>query len=327
MAKKGVARLALLLLLCLFVTAPVLLETYADDGRTLAQAQAMELAKYTDSVSAGDYRQELGKAITVQEEYYPQELDTYTRFMPLTGAKSQSGKVGLITAASEYSYQIKAFGELPVQFAVATKYIGIDNSTVVKLPARLTSFGLGVETTLPFFNLDKTYFTIGLMPSFFTDNWNFRSESFHLIQRYFMIYQPNDKLTLILGAEYSPGFKAPVSPVVGLIYKPNDRLAFNFIPPDPEISYDLNDKWTVFAQGGYLSDEYKVAQNSLKNTVLNYDEIRAGAGIRYSPNKHIETSLSVGNVFNRSIEYRQDSLGKVALKSGLYTEFRVNIMM
>ncbi len=310
---------------CLFASLFILFNAYADDGRALAQAQAIEQAKDSDSISAQDYRQELGKAVVVQEEYFPQELDTYARFMPLSGAKSQSGKVGLITAASEYSYQIKAFGKLPVQFAVATKYIGIDNSTAVKLPGRLTSFGMGVETTLPFFNLDKTYFTIGLAPSFFTDNWNFRSESFHLIQRYFMIYQPNEKLTLVCGAEYSPGFKAPVSPIVGLIYRPNDRLTFNLIPDNPEIAYALNDKWTVFAQGAYVSDEYKVTQNNLKNVVLDYNEIRAGTGLKYSPNKNIEASLALGSAFERSIVYRQDSLGKVALNNGFYSEFRVDI--
>ncbi|MDO8661923.1 MAG: DUF6268 family outer membrane beta-barrel protein [Candidatus Omnitrophota bacterium] len=301
----------------------VLLNAYADEGRVQAQEQA--IAKAQSAVSADNYRQQLGKTIVVEEEYFPQELDVYARFMPLAGAKSQSGKVGLVTAASEYNYKIKAFGKIPVEFGVATKYIGIDNTTAVSLPGRLTAFGLGLETTLPFFNFNKTYFTIGVAPSFFTDNWNFRSESFHLLQHYFMIYQPNEKLTLICGVDYAPGFKAPVSPIVGLIYRPNEKLTFNLIPANPEISYDLNDRWTVFAQGAYVGDEYKVTQNNLKNVVLNYNEMRAGTGIRYFLSKNMEGSLAVGSVFNRSIEYRQDSLGKVALKAGFYSEFRVNI--
>lgn len=289
-----------------FISTFVLLNAYADEG-------------------AQNYRQELGKKITVEEEYFPRELDAYARFMPLTGAKSQSGKVGLVTSASEYNYKIKAFGKIPVEFGVAAKYIGIDNTTAVKLPGRLTAFGLGLETTLPFFNLNKTYFTIGVTPSFFTDNWNFRSESFHLLQHYFMIYQPNQNLTLICGLDYAPGFKPPVSPIIGVIYKPTDRLTFNLIPANPEISYVLNDQWTVFAQGSYIGDEYKVTQNNLKDVVLNYNEIRAGAGIKYSLNKDIEGSLAAGSVFNRLIEYRQDSLGKVSLKPGFYSEFRLNI--
>ena len=142
-----------------------------------------------------------------------------------------------------------------------------------------------------------------------------------------MIYQPTDKLSLIAGVEYYPGYKAPVWPIWGIIYRPNDRLAFNLIPENPEISYKLNNKWTVFLQGENVFDEFKVTQNNLKNVVINYNELRAGAGLRYSLNKHIKCCLSVGDVFNRSIEYRQDSLGKVAIESGFYSEFRLNIMM
>ncbi|MFA5725808.1 MAG: DUF6268 family outer membrane beta-barrel protein [Candidatus Omnitrophota bacterium] len=320
-------RLKLLVLASFYVFAfPfILLNAYADGPRDQAQEWAFAKAQESMDFTPKDYRQELGKPVVVEEESYAQELDSRTRFMPSAGAKSQSGSVGLVASAAEYSYQIKAFGKLPVQFAVGSKYIGINNSTNVKLPAQLTAVDFGVQTTLPFFNFNKTYFTIGLAPSFYGDDWNFRSESFHFLQRYFMIYQPTEKLTFVYGVQYSPGFKPAVSPIVGFIYRPNDRLTFNILPDNPEISYALNKKWTVFAEGNWTSDEYKVTQDDLKNTVLNYNEVRAGAGLRCAINKNIESSFSLGGVFNRSIEYRQDSLGKVALNNGFYTEFRLDI--
>ncbi len=324
MFKRGAERV-MLFLLCIFVSTFVLLNAYADEGRVQAQDQAIQKAQNETPITSASYRQELEKPVVVEEEFYHHQLDSYARFMPSIGAKSQSGKVGIISSASEYNYQIKAFDKIPIEFGVISKYVGIDNSTAVKLPARLTTVSFGAETTLPFFNFDKTYFTIGIAPSFFTDNWNFRSESFHLNQRYFMIYQPNEKLTLICGVDYTPGFKAPVSPIAGLIYKPNNKLTFALIPPNPEIAYALSDKWTVFAQGGYVGDEYKVTQNNLKNVVLDYNELRAGAGVRYSLNKNIEGSLAIGSVFNHSVEYRQDSLGKVTLNNGFYSEFRLSI--
>ncbi|MCX5695684.1 MAG: DUF6268 family outer membrane beta-barrel protein [Candidatus Omnitrophica bacterium] len=318
---------ALFLLLGVFIFSLLLLDVYADEGRERAQEQAIQAAQESDDPSALDYRQKLGKPIVVEEEFFRQELDSYVRFMPNTGAKCQSGKVGLVTAASEYNYNIKAFDQLPIQFAVISKYIGIHNSTAVQLPAKLTAASFGMETTLPFFNLDKTYLTIGLAPSFFSDNWNFNSSTFSLIQRYFMIYQPNEKLTLIAGVEYSPGFRPALDPIVGFIYRPNDRLTFNITPSNPEIAYDFSKRWTVFAQGDYLSDEYKVKQGDLKNLVLNYNEIRLGAGLRCAINKNIKASLACGSVFDRSIKYKENNLGKVALDNGFYSEFRLDIIM
>ncbi|MDD2680114.1 MAG: DUF6268 family outer membrane beta-barrel protein [Candidatus Omnitrophica bacterium] len=327
MEKAGRVKFLVLALLCVFASA-FIANVYADDGKAWAQEEAFRQAQEPNLVPIESYRQELGKAVIVAEEAYAQEWDTRARFYPASRAKNQSGKVGLASVASEYSYQVKAFGKIPVEFAIGSKYITINNSTAVKLPTQLTTVSFGAEATFPFFNFDKTYFTIGLAPSFYTDNWNFRSESFHLNQRYFMIYQPDEKWTFVLGAQYEPGSKPAVSPIAGLIYRPNDQLTFNIIPSNPEISYALNKKWTVFAEGAWVAEEYKVNQGEFnKNAVLNYNEIRTGAGIRYALNKYIESSFSLGGVFNRAIEYRQDSLGKVALKNGFYTEFRLDIVM
>ncbi len=126
---------------------------------------------------------------------------------------------------------------------------------------------------------------------------------------------------------YSPGFRPSIDPLVGFIYKPNDKLTFNLTPNNPEISYDLNSRWTVFAQGNDTSDEYKVKQGDLKNVVLKYNEMRLGAGLRCAVNKHIKASISTGSVFNRTIRYKENNLGKVALNNGFYSEFRLDIVM
>ncbi|MFA5286995.1 MAG: DUF6268 family outer membrane beta-barrel protein [Candidatus Omnitrophota bacterium] len=304
-------RFSYVLFILIFVLSAHLRNSYAQDD-----------AKAVPGASSG-YRQELGKTIVVKEEYLPLELDTYARYMGLGGAGGQSGKVGIIDSAAEYSYEVKAFGKLPVQFGVASRYIGIKNTTRVELPAYLTSAGFGVEATFPFFNIDKTYFNIGIAPSFFSDNWNFNSLTFSLLQRYFLIYQPNEKWVFICGAEYSPRFKDPVSPILGFIYKPNERLTFSIIPDSPEISYLLNDKTSVFIQGSSTSNEYRVKKDGLKNVVLNYDEMHLGAGLRRKWNKHVTGSFTAGGVFNRSIEYRQDSLGKVTIDNGFFVELRL----
>ena len=290
---------------------------------SFAQAKAQAVSKPVSSA----YRQELGKAIVVKEEFLPQELDAYVRYMGSSKAGGQSGRIGIIDSAAEYSYEIKAFGKLPVQFALASRYIGIKNTTLVELPAYLTAAGFGAEVTLPFFNVDKTYFTVGVAPSFFSDSWTFSSSTFSLLQRYFLIYQPNEKWIFVCGVNYSPRFRDPVTPILGFIYKPNERLAFNIVPDSPEITYLLNDKLTVFIQGNGTSNEYRVKKDDLKNVVLEYNEMRLGSGLRYKWNRNITSSFSTGGVFNRSIRYRQDSLGKVTPDNGFFVEFRLVMAM
>jgi hypothetical protein len=271
-----------------------------------------------------EYRQELGHVVTIKEDELPWELDTYARYMPYQGADAQSGKVAIVDSASELSYDAKLFGELPVEFAIGSRYIGIDNTTSVNLPSRLTQISFGAETILPFF-FDKTYFAVGLAPSFYSDNWNINSSSFRIPQRYFFIYQANQKLAFICGVEVIPDFEDAVSPILGFIYKPNDRLAFNITPSKPEITYGLSDRLTLLLEADMSCDEFEVNKDNLKNVVLEYNEMHLGTGVKYQVNKNIQSSISGGFIFNRSIKYKDDDLGKVSLKNGLYTELRVNI--
>jgi hypothetical protein len=82
----------------------------------------------------------------------------------------------------------------------------------------------------------------------------------------------------------------------------------------------------MFAEGGIMSDEYEVDKEGRKNVVLEYQAYRGGAGISYKFNKNIESSVSLGGVFNRRMQYR-DSLGKVNVGSGIYSEFRIDVVV
>lgn len=271
-----------------------------------------------------EYRQELGHVVTIKEDEFLWELDTYARYLPSRGAYAQSGKVAIADSASELSYDAKLFGELPVEFAIGSRYIGINNTTSVELPSRLTQVSFGAETTLPFL-FDKTYFTVGLAPTFYTDDWNFNSSSFRIPQRYFFIYQANQKLAFICGIEVIPDFDDPVSPILGFIYKPNDKITFNITPSKPEITYALNDKLSLLLEGDMSSEEFEVTKDNMKNVILEYNEMHLGGGFRYQVNKNIQSSFSTGYIFNRSLKYRDDDLGKVSIKDGVYTEFRIDI--
>jgi len=262
----------------------------------------------------------------VQAEDEPQHnLDAYLRYIPSRSAKTISGKVEIIESEAEYSYQFKVFDKLPVKFSLTPQYIGIENTTEVELPSNLTGLTTDIEVTLPFFNFYETYLRLGVSPSFYGDDWDFETSDFRIPMRYFLIHRPNDQWTFIAGVAIYPDFESEVLPILGFIYKPNNKLTFNIIPKRPNISYLVNDQLTLFAEGGgSTNSEFEVTKDNLKNVVLRYKEMRLGSGVKFKFNEYIQSSISAGAVFNRTLKYR-DSLGKVNLKDGLYTEFRIEI--
>lgn len=291
-----------------------------------AQQESKNVSLESMDKTDGGFRRQLDNIITEKEEAKElgQAVDAYIRYAPGRKAKSQAGKLSLIDAQAEYSYAFKLFGQLPIELNLDQQEISLDNTTVVKLPAHLIGLSAGVEATLPFF-FDKTYLRLALNPSFFADSWVFHTSSFRMPVQSFVIYQPDVKWTFIAGVAVSMDFENEVLPILGFIYKPNERLTFNIIPRRPDISYRLNNKVTLFAEGDMVAGEFEVSQDNRRGVVLDYNEIHLGGGIRYKVNKFIQTSLSAGGMFNRSIKYRQDSLGKVSIKNGLYTEFRAEI--
>jgi hypothetical protein len=298
-------------------------------NRALAQAKSkVEAEKEIQDQTNDDisYRQKLEARITTEEEELPSELDALIRVMPSRGTESQSGKVGLILSEFEYSYALKAFGKLPVELGIGSQYIGIKNTTNVTLPAHLTTVRFGGNVTFPFFRLDKTYFRVEVMPSFYTDDWNINSTAFRIPINTFAIYQPDETLTLILGVHFFPSGveNSKVSPIAGLIYKPNDKLLFNLVPPKPNILYMMNKKFGVFGEFGMADEQFLVTKDGQKNVVLLYNENRLGTGVLYKFNNFAETTFSVGGTFNGYLKYKE-SLGKVVIKNGLYTEFRTEL--
>lgn len=295
-----------------------------DKAMGIAISEAQAASPDTEAESSDPYRKKLREIVSVKEEKeeFANEMDTYVRIMPRAKTKDGSGKVGITEAASEYSYAFKAFGKLPIELTLDTRYIGINKTVDLPLPSSLTELTTGVEVTLPFFNIDKTYFRLGVFPSWHADTWNFNPGAFRMPINSFAIYQPNDKWTFILGVGVRPDYQDKVVPIAGFIYKPNDKLLFNIIPVNPSINYKLNDKLTVFMEGDMSGDEFQVTKENKTNAILQYNEFHLGGGVTYTLNKYINASVAMGGIMGRSLNYR-DSLGKASIKNGMYTEFRV----
>jgi hypothetical protein len=276
-------------------------------------------------VKAREQAQDEALAETENQADILQKIDVYARSIPNRSVEAMAGEVEIFSSEAEYSYTLKVCGKLPVKFSLAEEYIEIEDSLdSVELPSHLIGVTTDIETTLPFFKFDKTYLRIGVSPSFYADDWDFPASSFRIPVRSLLIYQPNDKLTLIAGVAVYPDSENEVWPILGLIYKPNDKLTFELLPKRPNINYQLNNKVAIFAEGGVANSEFEVQRDNDKNVVLRYKEMRLGSGMKFKFNKFIQSSLSAGAIFNRYLKYRDDQ-GKVNIKDGLYTEFRIEI--
>lgn len=263
---------------------------------------------------------EAGEAAENSEDVFSNEADLSYKFMPRSSAKAQAGGLEIMYADTGYSRELKAFGKLPIKISAGAEYYGLKNSTPVELPGKLTALTTDIEATFPFFNFQNTYLRAGFSPSFYGDSWDFVPSQLRLASRYYAVYEPSNKLTMVAGCGFFPRYENKFFPIVGAIYKPNDKLTFNLTSDNPSISYSVNNKIILYVEGDIDIEEFVVSKNASTKATLRYGESHAGCGIKYNVNKCLKATLSSGGEFTRTLRYRETD-GKVTLKNGIYGQF------
>lgn len=247
-------------------------------------------------------------------------------FLGESHVKNMTGHVQMNESSLRLQYDTKFREQLPVSLSLNFKHLNIDESLPVQLPAHLEgrSLGLGVKFPMPFVERDDLFMGFDIYPSLYTDDWDWEGGAFRLPFRTYFIYKPDDNFIFVAGAWIRVDYDSPIVPIIGLIYKPNDRLSFNLASEDPHIAYRINEQWTIFTEFRFLIDEYEVTRGQNQHVVLKYSESRAGIGCRFQPNHNFEIAFSAGGVGGRRLDYEDDN-GKVVPKATEYVRLKVGL--
>jgi len=291
-----------------------------EESRMLAravanQAQPRNTYTYPERLEGEDS----GEAETLSAEYY-------LVYMPMTPFVAQPGKMRIVDQAMEFGYETALGGRLPIEFTLGTRHINLNGKEPipVTLPGKLTEIAYGMEATFPFPVFDDTYLRFDMKPTYASDDWNHDSGTFRMPMNTFLIHQPSERLILVGGISATPGYEYPVWPIIGMIYKPTDRIAFNLVPSRPNVVYSVTDHLDLFFEGDISATEFKVTKDGYKGAILRYNETHIGGGVKLNLGESLTASLSTGYMMNRYLKYR-DSLGKVNLKNNAYSELRFEI--
>lgn len=250
-------------------------------------------------------------------------VELKSRHIYSSDVTASSGEIDITESGVEYSHGYNLKNGLPINFSIDIKHIDINHDNLsVPIPNHLESrsIGLGTKFPVPFIGDNKNYF-IGLdtFPTFNTDTWDAESHNFRIPSRTYLIYKRNDNFMLVAGFWYLPQYDTQFLPIIGMIYKPNDKLSFNLASSHPNITYQLNEKTKALLEFNFISEEYQVTRGTQDDVSLKYRETTTGVGFEHQFTKNLLGSVSVGGVFGRKLHYYEDNNGKVIPDSGIYT--------
>ena len=152
---------------------------------------------------------------------------------------------------------------------------------------------------------------VGAHPGIYSDfrdvSWQDFNVPFEVVGTYFV----SSDLIFIGGVYVDLNSDFPVYPVLGVHWKVSDKWVIEGIAPRPQLQYLFSDNLTLFAGADVREASFRVNGQfgqdrgipKLNDAILNYSEIRAGAGLTWKFSKSVNLDVEGGCAPYRRFEY------------------------
>ena len=147
----------------------------------------------------------------------------------------------------------------------------------------------------------------GIYSDFRDVSWQDFNIPFEIVGTYFV----SSDLIFVGGVYVDANSDLPVYPVGGIHWKVSDKWVIEGIAPRPQLQYLLSDSITLFAGADFRQATFRVNNQfgqergipKLNDAILDYSEIRGGAGLTWKLSKIVNLDLEGGCTPYRRFEY------------------------
>lgn len=152
-------------------------------------------------------------------------------------------------------------------------------------------------------------------PGIHSDFEEVDGEDFTMTALYQATYKSSDTLSWVMGAGIGHEFgEVSGFPLVGAIYRPNEKLLFNLVLPQLEAIYIAQENWIWHLSLAPTGRSWNVEDKSKEKDVdIVTSEFRVSAGTTFAITDAIALRGTVGSALNRNIEFTLDDGEEVDL--------------
>ena len=140
----------------------------------------------------------------------------------------------------------------------------------------------------------------------YSDFHKITSDSFRLSGNASVLIGLTNEAEGVLGVVYLNRSRVKILPRIGMIWKPNEKVTWKLVFPDPKLSRFLakvnNIEWTCYLQGNYGGGSWTISDPEEGGTYLtDYNDIRIGAGIEFTNYATLNGFFEFGGAFGREL--------------------------
>jgi hypothetical protein len=182
------------------------------------------------------------------------------------------------------------------------------------LPDRLQAFHLALGSDL---QLGEAWLVrVEAQPGFYGNDAGFLGRDFSCPLVAGGSYFVSADLQFVVGLSYDPDRRYPVLPGIGFRWKFAADWVLNVVPPTPRIEYSMTKTLMLYAGADLRDDTYRMGRNfgrehgipELDGAVLDYAEVRVGAGAQWKISSAITMEIESGCVVVDQFDYHRDDI-------------------
>lgn len=145
-------------------------------------------------------------------------------------------------------------------------------------------------------------------------------------------YVKSANLIYIAGLSIDVNSDLPVIPAIGVYWKVSDQWVINGVAPRPQLQYIVSDKLTLFIGADLQTETFRVDNEfgtsrgvpKLNDAILDFWEIRGGAGFTWSITDKIKLGLEGGTVPYRQFDFNRADFNMSSTSWSPYISLRLS---
>jgi hypothetical protein len=174
---------------------------------------------------------------------------------------------------------------------------------------------------------------IAALPGIYSNAVDITTRNFNVPFEIAASYFVSTDLIILAGVYVDANASPPVFPVFGVHWKISDKWLIEGMPPRPQLRYLLSDTITLFAGADLRENTFVVDQRfgtargspQLNGAILEYNEIRAGAGLTWKVFKYASLDLEGGLTPYRRFDYAHVADGIKVKSEDVVPYFRIGL--
>ncbi len=186
-----------------------------------------------------------------------------------------------------------------------------------------TAMVIGADYTIS----DQWFMRVEATPGVYNDSENLSGEDVNVPFIIGGSYIVDKDLQWFFGVSVDLWRDMPVLPGAGVRWKFSDQWTLFFVLPKPQLQYEVNERLTLFVGANLKGGSYRMSEsfgrehgrNPLNSSIVNYSEVRIGAGATWKALSFLDVNLEAGYVPTRTFDYSRANT-RVKLEAAPYVE-------